>query len=67
MRKFPSVAPGPDGPNPGDLIPYYMTNKDGEPWCYNDIAKWGSYAALVSEAQDSDPFLLNTENTIPPR
>jgi hypothetical protein len=51
--------------NVGDLIPYYLQNNAGEPWSYNHITKWGDYEKIVSQAPNSDPFLLNISQTIP--
>jgi len=49
----------------GSLIPYYLENKNGEPWSYNDIAKWGQYAAIRDKAADKDPFEVDKDRRIP--
>lgn len=51
----------------GSIIPYYMKNGADnafEPWCYNDITKWGNYDQILSQAANSDPFCVNTEQSI---
>jgi hypothetical protein len=49
----------------GSLIPYYLENENGEPWSYNDIAKWGQYAAIRDKAADKDPFEVDKDRRIP--
>ncbi|KID72227.1 uncharacterized protein G6M90_00g104370 [Metarhizium brunneum] len=65
--KMTDLKTHPDAPD-GSIIPYYMTNGDEhsrtvEPWCFNDITLWGTYSSIVSD--DSDPFKISTDNTIP--
>ncbi|KAK4188614.1 amine oxidase [Podospora australis] len=51
---------------PGSLIPYYINNSAGEPWCYNDITHWGTYATIqAASPYDSDPFKINQGGQIP--
>jgi hypothetical protein len=52
-------------PPNGSLIPYYMANASTEPWCYNDITKWGNYDQITAQAANKDPFLMNTDGGIP--
>lgn len=57
----------PNAPD-GSIIPYYIQNGDEhsrtvEPWCFNDITLWGTYSSIVSD--DSNPFQISTDNTIP--
>lgn len=57
----------PDAPN-GPIIPYYMRNGDtppNEPWCYNNITKWGTYASIDAAAENNDPFKMSTNNIVP--
>lgn len=60
----------PKAPN-GSLIPYYMTNGANpgrEPWCYNDITRWGKgYAQVKAQSQRNDPFDMSTDDSIPPK
>jgi hypothetical protein len=52
----------------GSLIPYYMENGDAgnEPWCYNDINKWGTYEEIREQAGSrSDPFRMSADHSIP--
>ncbi|KID85872.1 amine oxidase, flavin-containing family protein [Metarhizium guizhouense ARSEF 977] len=65
--KMTDLKTHPDAPD-GSIIPYYMKNGDEhsctvEPWCFNDITLWGTYSSIVS--QESDPFKISTDNTIP--
>ena len=58
----------PNAPD-GTLIPYYMTNgatPGKEPWCYNDITRWGKgYAEVQKQGTNNDPFEMSTDNSIP--
>lgn len=52
----------------GSTIPYYMTNEAPdafEPWCYNGINRWGSYASIEAQSPNSDPFRMSTHCEIP--
>lgn len=49
----------------GSLIPYYLKNTSGEPWSYNDIPKWGQYAAIRDSVANKDPFEVNQGGDIP--
>jgi len=54
----------------GSIIPYYMQNGDPavdtmEPWCYNGITKWGTYASIEAASANSDPFKMSTTGEIP--
>ena len=53
----------------GAIIPYYMTNEDQEPWCYNDITVWGQgYAQVQAQAEHKDdPFQVSLDHSIDPR
>ena len=55
-----------DKPKTGSLVPYYMQNLDAdnqafEPWCFNNVTKWGDYENIASKAQNNDAFILNTD------
>jgi hypothetical protein len=52
----------------GSIIPYYMVDGSStpvEPWCYNDITKWGTYASIGAQSADSDPFKMSGDHAIP--
>jgi hypothetical protein len=52
----------------GSIIPYYMQNDDPyqfEPWCYNGINHWGSYAEINTQSTNRDPFNMSTHGEIP--
>jgi hypothetical protein len=55
----------------GSIIPYYMQNVQGldgfEPWCYNSISLWGSYASIEANWPGGDPFHMSTHGGIPLR
>jgi hypothetical protein len=55
----------------GYIIPYYMQNVQGldvfEPWCYNNISLWGSYASIEANSPGGDPFHMSTHGDIPLR
>ncbi|KAK6333011.1 hypothetical protein TWF718_010835 [Orbilia javanica] len=52
-----------DNPPLGSLVPYYIQNIDDgvvlEPWCFNNITKWGGYKKLAEKAANADAFYLN--------
>ncbi|KAF8527728.1 hypothetical protein BDD12DRAFT_919552 [Trichophaea hybrida] len=64
-----------DDPPVGSLVPYYIQNIKNEneneavrePWCYNNITRWGDYQKITAQDQYFDPFRLNTDKKIPQR
>ena len=57
-----------DNPPLGSLVPYYMQNLNDrcvgmEPWCFNNITKWGSYTKLAEKEPGSDAFHLNDDGS----
>ncbi|KAF3905797.1 hypothetical protein AA313_de0205104 [Arthrobotrys entomopaga] len=50
----------------GSLVPYYIQNLNDEgvvwePWCFNNITKWGGYKKLAERAANADAFHLNDD------
>jgi hypothetical protein len=55
----------------GSLIRYFMKNMVGgsqmEPFCYNNITKWGSYGNIAKASPSCDPFKMNGDKKIDER
>ncbi|TGO43681.1 hypothetical protein BCON_1097g00010 [Botryotinia convoluta] len=53
----------------GSLVPYYIQNINPnkavrEPWCFNNITKWGGYTKIAEKAPNADAFGLNTDTGV---
>jgi len=53
----------------GSLVPYYIQNINPdkaalEPWCFNNVTKWGGYTDIAKSAINADAFGLNTDSGV---